>query len=113
MYVHCPVHRAAFSRCFYWGATCREKLGPKTLVRGARSGHHRKVVQRSPDVNRRHDSPPHDSPWERVIGLRVGIVAGGFFGAAIVAITGVAHFETILTTTLVGGFLGWWSRRRK
>ena len=46
-------------------------------------------------------------------GLRIGAIAGGLIGAALIALSGVASFWIIAGCGAVGGGVGYWSEKRK
>ncbi len=73
------------------------------------------VEVKADEVNRAKRSPtPADrQPWDPANGLRVGVVAGGLLGAALLAVTGFANFWVVGLAGAVGGAVGFWSEKRK
>lgn len=59
-------------------------------------------------------SPPSGwQPWDAANGLRVGILAGGLIGVAVIALTNVSSFWIVVACGVVGGGIGFWSGKRR
>ena len=57
--------------------------------------------------------PPGRQPYDPLSGLRVGAVAGGILGAAVIAVTSFAEVWLMLVGAVIGGAIGFWSEKRK
>jgi len=65
---------------------------------------------RDPAANRR-SLPTGRQPWDPANGLRVGTMAGGLLGAAIVALSGISNFWIVAVCAGVGAGIGYWTEK--
>lgn len=63
-------------------------------------------------TSKRRPPSPGRQPWDPANGLRVGILAGGFVGAGVIALTGIASFWIVAAFAAIGGAIGYWSEKR-
>ena len=79
---------------------------PASTGEAARTPDDQASMERSP-------LSPGRAPWDPVNGMRIGAFTGGLFGAALIALSGVASFWIIACCGVIGGGAGYWSEKRK
>ena len=57
--------------------------------------------------------PRGRQPYDRLIGFRVGAIAGGILGVIVIAISSLASFWVVLVGAAIGGGVGYWTERFK
>ena len=57
--------------------------------------------------------PPGRQPYDALVGMRVGGVAGGLLGAIGAALTGVTFVGPVLGAAVVGGAVGYVYEKRR
>lgn len=57
--------------------------------------------------------PAGRPPWDAWNGVRVGLLGGGLVGVLVVALSGTNAYWSALIVAAGGGFLGYWTERRK
>ncbi len=62
---------------------------------------------------KRPSLPPGRQPWDPANGVRVGVLIGGLFGAALVSLSGIWSFWIVAACGAIGGGIGYWSEKRK
>ena len=55
--------------------------------------------------------PAGRQPYDPLVGLRVGAIAGGIFGVVLVAISSLASFWVVVVGAVIGGAVGYWTER--
>lgn len=64
-------------------------------------------------MNDDYKLPPGRQPYEQIVGLRVGALAGGLIGALATAVAGVRYAWLVLAFAVVGAAAGVWAQRRR
>ncbi len=55
--------------------------------------------------------PPGKQPYDSLNAVRIGVVAGGILGAGVTALTSIANLWLVGLFAVIGGIVGFWSRR--
>ena len=57
--------------------------------------------------------PAGRQPYDPLVGLRVGAIAGGILGVILLAISSLASFWFVVIGAVAGGAIGYWTERFK